>query len=140
MILEKAFVDTGFWIGFLNRRDQFHKQAKDYFKVALDTYEIVTSTFIVYETISFINCSLKNHQLAVDFLDRIEEAQTLGHFNILKVTHGIQEKALTLFKKLDDKDLSFTDCTSFTLMKKEGIAKALTFDVHFEQMGFVKEP
>lgn len=76
MILEKAFVDTGFWIGFLN----------------------------------------------------------------LKVTHGIQEKALTLFKKLDDKDLSFTDCTSFTLMKKEGIAKALTFDVHFEQMGFVKEP
>ena len=138
--MEKAFIDTTFWIAFLNRRDQFHKEAEDYFKVALQRYKILTSTFIVYETITFINCLLKNHQLAIDFLDRIEEAQALGHINVLNVTDGIQEEALNLFRKIEDKDLSFIDCISFTLMKKEGIRKALTFDAHFEQIGFVKEP
>lgn len=138
--MEKAFVDTGFWIAFLNKRDQYHKKAKKYFKIALETYDILTSSFIVYETVTFINCSLNNHQLAVDFLHRIEEAEILDNLNILKVTYGIEEEALTLFKKIQDKDLSFTDCTSFTLMKKGGIAKALTFDVHFEQMGFIIEP
>ncbi|MBW7941264.1 MAG: hypothetical protein H3C64_02455 [Candidatus Kuenenia stuttgartiensis] len=47
---------------------------------------------------------------------------------------------LSLFRKIEYKDLSFVDCTSFTLMKKEGIARALTFDAHFEQMSFLKEP
>ena len=56
----------------------------------------------------------------------------------MKVTDGIQEEALNLFRKIEDKDLSFIDCTSFTLMKKEGIRKALTFDAHFEQIGFLK--
>lgn len=138
--MEKAFIDTSFWIAFLNKGDQFHKEAEDYFTVALETYRIQTSNFIIYETITFINCSLKNHQLALDFLDRIEEAQTLGQLYILKVADGIQEEALSLFRKIEHKDLSFVDCTSFNLMKKEGIARALTFDAHFEQMGFLKEP
>lgn len=78
--------------------------------------------------------------MALDFLDSIEEAQTLEQLYILKVTDGIQEEALSLFRKIEYKDLSFVDCTSFTLMKKEGIARALTFDAHFEQMSFLKEP
>ena len=98
------------------------------------------SNFIIYETITFINCFLKNHQLAVDFLDRIKKAEKLDQIYVLRVTDGIQEEALMLFRKIKDKDLSFTDCTSFTLMGREGIAKALTFDGHFEQMGFIKEP
>lgn len=138
--MEKTFIDTGFWISFLNKRDQFHKEAKDYFKIAIETYRIQTSNFILYETITFINCFLNNHQLAIDFLDRIEKAQKLDQIYVLKVTDGIQEEALRLFRKIKDKDLSFTDCTSFTLMERERIEKALTFDRHFEQMGFIKEP
>jgi hypothetical protein len=138
--LEKIFIDTSFWIAFLNKRDQFHKEAEDCFPVLLEIYRIQTSNFIVYETITFINCFLKDHQLAIDFLDKIEDAQKLGQLYILKVADGIQEEALNLFRKIEDKDLSFIDCTSFTLMKKEEIAKALTFDEHFEQMGFIKEP
>ena len=56
------------------------------------------------------------------------------------MTKEIRESALTLFKKIEDKELSFTDCTSFVLMKKNKLAKVLTFDIHFEQMNFVKEP
>jgi len=106
--LKKTFIDTAFWIAYLNRKDQFHQKAEEYFKVALGIYKIQTSCFILYETVTFINCSLKNHRLAIDFLDRIEEAQILGQLNILKVTEEIQEEALILFRKIDDKELRFT--------------------------------
>jgi predicted nucleic acid-binding protein len=33
-----------------------------------------------------------------------------------------------------------TDCISFVLMKKYGIQTAFTFDRHFVQAGFNKEP
>jgi uncharacterized protein len=41
-----------------------------------------------------------------------------------------------LFKKHSDKELSFTDCTSFALMKKLGLRQAFSFDDHFIQTGF----
>ncbi len=47
---------------------------------------------------------------------------------------------MSLFRKMEYKDLSFVDCTSFALMKKESIVRALTFGAHFEQMSFLKEP
>ncbi|MBI5054401.1 MAG: type II toxin-antitoxin system VapC family toxin, partial [Chloroflexi bacterium] len=36
----------------------------------------------------------------------------------------------------NDKQYSFTDCTSFVVMQKRKLRDAFTFDHHFEQMGF----
>jgi len=40
------------------------------------------------------------------------------------------------FKKFSDKSYSFTDCTSFIILKKLGIKNVLAFDKHFRQAGF----
>jgi len=45
-------------------------------------------------------------------------------------------ESLDLFERSNDKAWSFTDCTSFILMKKTGVSQALAFDPHFEQAGF----
>jgi len=39
-----------------------------------------------------------------------------------------------------DKQWSFTDCTSYVVMRQLGIEEAFAFDRHFEQMGFVRRP
>ena len=39
-----------------------------------------------------------------------------------------------------DKDFSFTDCTSFAVMRELRLQKALTLDHHFAQMSFVAIP
>lgn len=44
--------------------------------------------------------------------------------------------ALNLYVRRPDQAWSFTDCTSFRLMKARKIRDALTTDHHFEQAGF----
>jgi len=39
-----------------------------------------------------------------------------------------------------DQDYSLTDCVSFVVMQRFGISLAHTFDQHFVQATFVKEP
>jgi len=57
----------------------------------------------------------------------------------LKYTR-VEEKdehlAWELAKKYTDKDFSFTDCLSFTVMSRLDCRKVFAFDQHFRQMGF----
>jgi hypothetical protein len=43
-------------------------------------------------------------------------------------------QAWTIFRSHSDKGWSFTDCTSFALMRRLGISTAFAFDRHFSQM------
>jgi predicted nucleic acid-binding protein len=46
---------------------------------------------------------------------------------------SIEDAAFTIFKRYTDKDFSFTDCTSFSIMKSLKLKSAFAFDKHFEQ-------
>ena len=53
-----------------------------------------------------------------------------------RIDSGRFERALDLLFRYKDKDFSFTDCTSFAVMRELRLTKALTTDRHFKQMGF----
>ena len=46
------------------------------------------------------------------------------------------ERARAIFFRYRDKDFSFTDCTSFAIMRELRLRAALTTDRHFRQAGF----
>ena len=46
----------------------------------------------------------------------------------------------TVFFRCRDKNCSFTDCTSFVVMRELRLQEALTTDRHFMQMGFHAVP
>lgn len=50
------------------------------------------------------------------------------------------EKARRWMFRWRDQEFSFTDCTSFVVMKERRIRRALTNDRHFKQAGFEIEP
>jgi len=50
------------------------------------------------------------------------------------------DAARGIFFRYRDKDFSFTDCTSFAVMRELKIREALTTDHHFAQMGFTVRP
>jgi hypothetical protein len=50
------------------------------------------------------------------------------------------EKARAMFFRYTDKEFSFTDCTSFVVMRELKLRDALTTDRHFAQAGFLTLP
>lgn len=132
--MKKAvFIDTGFWIALFDRRDINHPFAKNSLKPLLENHRLYLSDFIVFETITYLNCSIKRHNLAVRFLAKVQEPT----LTTLVVDEVIKAQALESFQKYSDKDLSITDCTSFALMLQKGIQLYAGFDDHFQQVGFV---
>jgi predicted nucleic acid-binding protein len=57
-------------------------------------------------------------------------------YEVVPATSELFEAGLVLHGQRADKDWSLTDCTSFVVMQRRGITRALTPDHHFEQAGF----
>jgi predicted nucleic acid-binding protein len=55
---------------------------------------------------------------------------------ILRPEAEDEEKAVDLFDKFADQEVSFTDCISFVLMRRNRLERAFTFDRHFGSAGF----
>jgi len=66
--IKYLFVDTGFWIALIDQRDQNHTIAKQSLKPLLNNYNICLSDFIIFETLTYLNCSLKRHDLAIHLI------------------------------------------------------------------------
>jgi predicted nucleic acid-binding protein len=127
-----VFSDTGFWIALFDSRDQYHVDAEATLRIVLTDYRLCISDFVIYETITYLNCSLKNHRLALKFLAKMEDTG----IRVLEADPGVRKEAMRLFGLYDDKPLSFTDCTSFVLMTNAAMRYYVGFDDHFSQMGF----
>jgi len=81
--------------------------------------------------------SKKGLPVAIAFIDKIRKNKSI---RIFWVDESIFDKALSIFRKTSDSQWSFTDYTSFALMKDLEITEAFTLDNHFKQAGFNKLP
>lgn len=92
----------------------------------------MTTNFVLDETYTGLLTKV-GHFAAVDFGEKIRAAKTV---RVIHVTEEIEDQAWDLFKQYSDKDFSFTDCTSFVVMRQLNLGEAFTNDHHFEQMEF----
>lgn len=131
----KLFVDTSAIIALYSLRDQRRKEAEKIAKsLAKPEIEAFTTDYVIDEVYTGLMTSLRAGYEAVLRFDRRVEK---GIWNIIFVDRKVFEKARELFKKYNkDKTWSFTDCTSYVVMKDNGIRRAFTFDEDFAQMGF----
>lgn len=129
----RLFVDTSAWLALNDRNDQYYSRAAaKSTDIKRHRIELITSEYIIDESITLIRYRV-SHQAAVIF------GNSLLNSNIVRIEDVTAEdrfKAWEMFKKFEDKELSFTDCTSFVLMKNLRLQKAFTFDEHFRQMRF----
>jgi len=128
----RLFVDTSAWLALNDRNDQYHKRAVvKSTKIKKEKIEIITSEYIIDESITLIRYRM-SHKASVIFGDSLFNSNIA---EIVDVTKSDLERAWDMFRKFKDKELSFTDCTSFALMKTLKLQKAFTFDSHFKQVG-----
>jgi len=127
------FVDTGAWLALYDKDDHNHRIAKDTFRKIRDEHlPLFTSDYIFDETVTLIRHRV-SHSTARSFGNNILESRIV---RFVDVTREDRTKAWEIFSKYKDVGFSFTDCTSFVIMKRLKLETVLGFDSHFKIMGF----
>lgn len=127
---EVIFFDTSAIYAFINKEDPDHKRVKAF----LNSFKgkVFITNYIFNETINLVNARLGhgNAVIAGDILLKSPQMEKIW------VTPKDEKGAWELFVSRGDKSYSFTDCTSFVVMKRLKLKKCLTLDKHFKQEGF----
>jgi uncharacterized protein len=129
-----VFVDTSAWVAALDRSEPAHLAVAAVLRE--QGVRLVTSDYVVDETLTFLRMRV-GASVAIRFGESILEGEDVA---FVRLSHTDWKQAWTLFQRYTDHEFSFTDCTSFALMKRMGLTRALTLDGHFRIMGFEMLP
>lgn len=81
------------------------------------------------------------HTKTLDFKQKLDLLKSENVLDIVWIDEDIADQAWNIFQRFNvDKTWSFTDCTSFAVMKNMGLTEVFAFDHHFDQMGFIRRP
>lgn len=130
--MSRIFVDTSAWFAYFNRLHPVHDQVRPVLEAA--EAELVTSNFISDELLTLLLAKV-GHALAVQAGRCLREERIAI---VVRVEPTDEEEAWDRFQNRHG--LSFTDCTSFALMRRLGITSAATLDSDFRRAGFTVLP
>jgi len=139
--MDEFFVDTTFLVARFNTRDANHADAMSFLgelaSGAVGAFRLVTTDYVFDETVTAVLARTRSHRKAADAGRAILDSKA---WRLEVLARGDFDRAWTLFIEREDKQWSFTDCTSFAFMDHRGFRKALTFDRNFAQAGFAPLP
>src|SRR5206468_3151258 len=117
--VDRAFVDAGAWLALANSKDAAHHAVRD----AFDRFSgrLITSTFVFDETVT--RCLYDRHHAAAVAIGDVLLAGDVAE--LLRVGPADELAAWRLFRARPDKTYTFTDCTSFALMRRLGVKRAV---------------
>ena len=135
--MKLLFVDTAGWMACADESDPAHIKARTVRDSWLEGGGLfVTSDYVVDETLTLLRFRL-GIDAAETWWQQVEGSSRV-RWEYVGSDHA--DKARGLFFRYRDKDFSFTDCTSFILMRELKLREALTTDRHFLQAGFAIKP
>lgn len=131
------FIDASAWIALYHKRDKHHQTAwKVYEQTLGTTTTFLTSNWVAYEAISILK-SRAGYEVAKSLWVILQDTEI---FRIEGVDRELEEKAVNLFWRYQDKSWGVVDCSSILLMERLGCSLAFGFDHHFveatKQYGF----
>lgn len=127
------FVDASGWIALFSAADKYHAAASLAFRSLQTTpRRLVTSDYVLDETLTYLRLTF-DHPTAVRFGRWVSAA---AYVETIWIDDALWQDAWRMFQSYADKRWSFTDCTSFVLMRQHGLYHAFAFDRHFQQAGF----
>ncbi|HEX7476208.1 MAG TPA: PIN domain-containing protein [Polyangiales bacterium] len=128
-----SFVDTGYLVALINRRDALHGQATALARAwAKDGRILLTTDGVLIEFANFFARS-PLRSLAITSIRQIRSTQG---WTVLRLVPTLVDRAEARYGAHMDKAWSLTDCLSMEAMLDHGIREAATPDHHFEQAGF----
>ena len=135
--MKRFFVDTAGWMAMADSKDPLHQECLN----SRDEWfekggVLVTSNYILDEALTLIRMRL-GIEAAEKWWAMTSESPRC---KVEWITPERKEKAVHWFFRWRDQSFSFTDCTSFIVMRELGIKDVLTADRHFITAGFQIHP
>jgi predicted nucleic acid-binding protein len=128
-----VFIDTMGWYCLLDRHEGKHEEACGIMAdLARTKTPLVTTDYVVDETATLLVARRGAGMLGALF-ERTEQSAAL---TLTPIGPGRYREAWGYLLKHSDQGYSFTDVTSFVVMRELGCADVLTNDGHFEKAGF----
>ena len=131
-------MDTGAWYALEAGDDENHEQAVVFRDEVKDGHRgsLTTSDYVLDETVTLLRMK-KGVAPALGFLDKVLASKSI---HMVWVDPAIFHEGAKLMKESGTKKWSFTDCTSFAVMKQLGVKEAFAFDRNFGEAGFNRLP
>jgi uncharacterized protein len=129
----EVWVDTGGFYAMLDHREKWHEEVKRQISDLKSRGDrIITSDYVLDETVALLQARGLSY-LIVPWMDGILESNSI---EIVWMDAERFREVYAYYRSHSDKQWSFTDCFSFSVMKKRKIQRALAADQHFRQAGF----
>lgn len=128
------FVDSLYWIGLTNPKDQWHQEVVDVQKKLNDTYLITTELVLIEFLNYFCSYGSKIRQITVGIVHAILADSNV---EVILQSKEIFLAGLALYEQRLDKGYSMVDCVSMQVMRNQNLTEVLTHDKHFVQEGFM---
>jgi predicted nucleic acid-binding protein len=127
------FVDTSFWIGLMNPKDQHYPRAFAWYRyLSATSARLLTSEPVLWEVLNAMSAPPGREHAAEFYRRQSKNRQT----EIVGISRERTESAFAVYEARRDQAWSLTDCFSFEVMRERNLFDALTSDHHFEQAGF----
>jgi predicted nucleic acid-binding protein len=131
------FIDTSYILALSLANDQNHQLALNHWEqVVTSLPTLVTTSYVFDEVVTYFN-SRGYHPKAVQVGNSLLFSPSV---KLITVDEALFYTGWNYFQQYQDKQYSLTDCISFIVMQQRDIQVAFTFDKHFTQAGFQKEP
>ena len=135
--MKGLFVDTAGWVACTDAADPAHNQAA----AARDTWlqeggVLITTDYVADETLTLLRVRLGLGTAEAWW--QLVDSSPRVRWEYVDLARA--DKARGFFFRYRDKEFSFTDCTSFVVMRDLKLREVLTTDHHFAQAGFVTLP
>ncbi|MGC8849115.1 MAG: type II toxin-antitoxin system VapC family toxin [Candidatus Bathyarchaeia archaeon] len=132
------FTDTSAWYAYEVPDDMNHSKAREFAeRIRRGEFgSIITSDYVLDESLTLLRMRRGLH-VSSAFIKKVLSSESV---TIIWVDGAIFNKALEMFLKSEKEAWTFTDCTSFTIMRQLKIADAFAFDENFKEAGFTTYP
>jgi predicted nucleic acid-binding protein len=128
----EVFVDTSGLYALVDKSDTRHRQAREVVEKLLRAgRRLVVTDYVVTEAVNLANAR-SGSRVAVRVLDLVEQSAGI---RIEWIGSARFDKTKAFFRRHADHLYSFTDCSSFVIMRELRLTEALTTDRHFVEVG-----
>src|SRR3989344_5838122 len=129
----KVFIDTSAFVALLVDKETDHKKvAKKYHDYRQKRVILFTSDYILDELFTRL---LYYQQVDIKkYIQKLKEFYFKGKKTVLRIDEALFEKGFEVFFKFSDHKVSFTDATSYVLLRDFSLDEIFTMDDDFKKM------